>query len=283
MNKSHFLRSVASLVAISFIAVGCASTPSGKWWDETYNCVLAGAVAGAAIGVAEDSNHDAEDGVIGAVVGGALGALLCPGAEGDADGDGVLDSQDECPNTPAGAAVNAAGCELDSDGDGVVDSKDQCPGTPAGTAVDAVGCSPDTDGDGVADYADQCPDTPAGAKVNEIGCHLPLVLRGVSFGHDSAVLTESSKAALAKIAQAHKAYHANVTLLVSGHTNSLGSDAYNMKLSEARAKAVRDYMISQGSPADKLIAKGFGETMPVADNNTESGRETNRRVELSVE
>lgn len=283
MHTKNSIRSIALLVAIAFFAVGCASTPSGKWWDSRYNCVVAGAVAGAAIGVAEDSNHDAEDGLIGAVVGGALGALLCPGAEGDADGDGVLDSQDECPGTPAGAAVDAVGCELDSDGDGVVDSKDQCPDTPAGTAVDAVGCSPDSDGDGVPDYADQCPNTPAGAKVNAIGCHLPLVLRGVTFAHDSAVLTESSKDVLAKIAKAHAAYHADVTLMVAGHTNSLGSDAYNLKLSERRANAVRDYMVSQGSPADKLVAKGFGETMPVADNNTESGRETNRRVELSVQ
>ena len=284
MKNTQFIRTVAILMAVTFFAVGCASTPSGKWWDSRYNCAVAGAVAGAAIGVAEDSNHDGEDAVIGAVIGGTLGALLCSTAEdGDADGDGVVDSKDECPGTPFGAAVDAVGCELDSDGDGVPDSRDRCPDTPAGTPVDLFGCSPDSDGDGVPDYADQCPNTPAGAKVNEIGCHKPLVLRGVTFAHDSAELTEASKAVLAKIAMAHKQYHSSVTLMVAGHTNSLGSDEYNQQLSERRANAVRDYMISQGSPADKLVAKGYGETMPVADNSTKSGREANRRVELSVQ
>ncbi|MCU0841133.1 MAG: OmpA family protein [Thiobacillaceae bacterium] len=90
----------------------------------------------------------------------------------DSDGDGVTDDKDKCPNTPAGAKVDASGCELDSDGDGVVDRLDRCPDTPAGRKVDAQGCEPDSDGDGVVDALDKCPDTPRGAKVNAQGCEL---------------------------------------------------------------------------------------------------------------
>lgn len=94
------------------------------------------------------------------------------GCELDSDGDGVVDRLDRCPGTPAGARVDAQGCELDSDGDGVVDRLDQCPGTPAGRKVNAQGCETDKDGDGVMDAQDQCPDTPAGARVDAKGCEL---------------------------------------------------------------------------------------------------------------
>jgi outer membrane protein OmpA-like peptidoglycan-associated protein len=88
----------------------------------------------------------------------------------DADGDGVPDKRDACPNTPLGATVDVRGCPSDSDQDGVVDGIDRCPGTPAGAKIDATGCPLDADRDGVADGLDQCPDTPAGATVNNVGC-----------------------------------------------------------------------------------------------------------------
>ena len=92
----------------------------------------------------------------------------------DSDGDGVVDSADQCPNTAAGTAVNAQGCavKVDTDGDGVVDSADQCPGTPQGTAVDANGCAKDSDRDGIVDSMDKCPNTPANTKVDAQGCAL---------------------------------------------------------------------------------------------------------------
>lgn len=90
----------------------------------------------------------------------------------DSDGDGVPDSSDKCPGTPAGVKVDASGCPLDSDGDGVLDNQDQCPNTPAGTAVGTNGCPLDSDGDGVPDYLDKCPNTPAGVKVDASGCPL---------------------------------------------------------------------------------------------------------------
>ena len=99
------------------------------------------------------------------------GVVLALGARGrDTDGDGVPDRRDECPDTPAGARVDAKGCPMDSDKDRVFDGIDQCPNTPVGCTVDARGCPKDPDGDGVCDGLDQCADTPKGATVDAKGC-----------------------------------------------------------------------------------------------------------------
>ena len=90
--------------------------------------------------------------------------------EGDMDGDGIMDENDRCPNTPRGAIVGASGCPTDADGDGVVDGVDRCPNTARGARVDATGCPADADRDGVADGVDTCPDTPRGAIVDAKGC-----------------------------------------------------------------------------------------------------------------
>jgi len=210
------------------------------------------------------------------------GCFEMPMAEGDADGDGVLDSQDQCPGTPAGAKVDAKGCELDSDGDGVVDSQDQCPGTPAGAKVDARGCELDSDGDGVVDSRDECPNTPTGATVNAKGCALGIVLQDVQFQTNSDQLTADSKAVLDKVAASLKARADVTSVQVIGHTDSRGDAGYNQALSEKRAKAVAAYLVSQGVDEGILSAKGMGESSPVADNNTAEGRSKNRRVELKL-
>ncbi|OGU48697.1 MAG: hypothetical protein A2080_13270 [Ignavibacteria bacterium GWC2_36_12] len=90
--------------------------------------------------------------------------------EVDSDGDGVIDSKDQCPETPVGVRVDDFGCPLDADNDGVPDYKDKCPGTKSGLEVDENGCAIDSDSDGVPDKLDKCPNTPAGQKVNELGC-----------------------------------------------------------------------------------------------------------------
>jgi len=94
------------------------------------------------------------------------------GGDKDTDGDGVIDRNDMCPNTPKGVTVDNFGCAVDSDGDGVADYLDKCPDTPKGVKVDKEGCPVDTDGDGVADYLDKCPDTPNGVSVDNQGCPL---------------------------------------------------------------------------------------------------------------
>lgn len=107
-----------------------------------------------------------------------------------------------------------------------------------------------------------------------------LVLVGVNFDFDKATLRQEDVSDLDKNVEALKAW-GDVNIEVAGHTDSKGSDAYNMKLSQQRAEAVRNFLISRGVAADRLTAKGYGESQPVADNATEEGRFQNRRVELA--
>lgn len=107
-----------------------------------------------------------------------------------------------------------------------------------------------------------------------------LVLEGVNFDFDKATLRQEDIGSLDDDVEALKAW-GNVNIEVAGHTDSMGSDAYNMKLSQRRAEAVRNFLISRGVAADRLTAKGYGESQPVADNATEEGRFKNRRVELA--
>ena len=198
----------------------------------------------------------------------------------DSDGDGVFDDADQCPETPAGAIIDTKGCPLDSDGDGVFDYMDQCPGTPTGTAVDSKGCPLDSDGDGVFDDSDKCPDTPTGVSVDTNGCPTKLTLH-INFGTNSSKIGPKYDSEIAKAARCINDYPGNV-VYIDGHTDSDGSRAYNQKLSEQRATAVKNRLISNFDiPAEKVTARGFGEEQPVADNNTAEGRALNRRVDVA--
>lgn len=173
--------------------------------------------------------------------------------DGDDDGDGVPNPLDKCPNTRAGAEVDADGCEIikDSDGDGVYDDKDKCPGTLPGVKVDIVGCA-------IPEHVD---------------------LHGIHFAFDSDVLTSDAKLILNDIAAAMRA-HPNAKVEVQGHTDSTGPAEYNQLLSKRRALSAMDYLVSQGASAGNLSAIGMGEDHPIADNGTEEGRSKNRRVEF---
>jgi len=142
---------------------------------------------------------------------------------------------------------------------------------------------PDGDGDGVPDPYDFCKNTPPGAQVNECGCAIGevLQLRGVKFEFDSARLTANAQAILDSIAKTVMHYDA-VEAEIAGHTDSLGDGGYNQSLSEERARVVRDYLVVRGVAAGRLTAAGYGESDPIADNDTEEGRERNRRVELRI-
>lgn len=217
----------------------------------------------------------------------------------DSDHDGVDDTRDECPLTPAGTPVDDAGCpqqgavapaeqapvpvDGDADQDGVKDSADACPNTPAGVAVDVTGCPVDQDNDGVPNAEDKCPDTPAGMKVDARGCVVQqtLVLHNVNFEMASSTLTEDAEKTLDGIA-AGLLGQPGMEIEIGGHTDSLGPQAYNLTLSQARAKAVRDYLLSKGVDGGRLTAEGYGEFNPIADNNTAEGRSQNRRVEFKV-
>lgn len=231
-----------------------------------------------------DGVLDAKDRCPDTPTGASVNASGCPL---DADGDGVIDLNDTCPNTPAGAPVNATGCPLDTDGDGVPDLKDRCPATPTGAIVDATGCAPDFDTDGVVDADDACPNTAAGTKVDLRGCPVlfasadRFTLTGVTFETSKAVIRPSSFVKLDEVAEALIA-NPGVRVEISGHTDNMGADNFNQPLSEARAKAVRDYFIAKGVSADRMEARGYGRTKPVATNSTSAGRAQNRRVEMSL-
>jgi len=236
-----------------------------------------------------DGVVDGADGCPGTPSGARVDAKGCPT---DADGDGVFDGIDACPDTPKGAKVDAKGCPTDADGDGVFDGIDTCPGTPRGASVDAKGCPKDSDGDGVFDGIDKCPGTPAGTHVDSTGCPAEvkaaplftetkksLVLEGVTFETNRAVLTSESTAVLDKVAASLKDWP-DVQVEVAGYTDSTGGDAHNVALSQKRAQAVLDYLASHGVDRSRMTAKGYGKADPIGDNGTADGRATNRRVEL---
>ena len=216
--------------------------------------------------------------------GASVDAVGCPA---DADKDGVYNGIDQCPNTPMGATVDAKGCPADQDKDGVVNGIDKCPDTPMGAKVDAAGCPVDTDGDGVADYADKCPNTPAGMKVNATGCPVlfepgktAMVLEGVTFATNSATLDPASTEILDRVANALQYNPSGAKYEAAGYTDNTGSRAHNMKLSQARAESVVNYLVGKGVPAGSLTAKGYGPDFPIDTNATAAGRANNRRVML---
>lgn len=211
----------------------------------------------------------------------------------DSDGDGVADYQDNCPDTPAGARVNSQGCPQDGDGDGVFDGLDRCPNTPSGAEVDENGCHIDSDGDGVPNGIDRCPDTPRGTEVDRNGCPVPepepepepmtYTFHDVNFEFDSARLTKEGEARLSEIGSTLATID-DVAIAVEGHTDNIGDEAYNMTLSLRRAEAVRNFLVENFSQltASQFTVQDFGETQPIADNDTAEGRRMNRRVEIKV-
>ncbi|MEO8138158.1 MAG: OmpA family protein [Gemmatimonadota bacterium] len=253
----------------------CPNTPAGDRVDAS-GCSPAKDSDGDGVVDANDKCPDTPAGT-------AVDANGCPK---DSDGDGVLDGNDKCPNTPIGTAVDASGCAADADHDGVVDGVDICPNTPAGTKVDQFGCAIDSDGDGVTDDKDACPGTVGGVTVNAKGCTAlfqagqPLVLLGVNFETGKAILLASSQSVLDQVAQS-LVDNPEVNVEVGGHTDNTGSKATNRRLSDARAKAVRDYLMSKGVDGGRITSQGYGPDKPMADNATVAGRAANRRVELT--
>lgn len=140
----------------------------------------------------------------------------------------------------------------------------------------------DSDNDGVVDRMDRCPNTPAGSRVNANGCpDVLMTLTGVNFAFDSSAIDPKSERILDQGVNALNEAN-SINVHIEGHTDSRGSEEYNQKLSERRANAVREYFISKGIPASRLVAAGAGESRPVGSNTTDGGRYENRRVELHV-
>ncbi|GAB4286735.1 MAG: OmpA family protein [Ignavibacteriaceae bacterium] len=207
------------------------------------------------------------------------------GCPSDSDKDGVPDYEDICPGTQQGVEVDELGCPYDRDADGVPDYMDKCPDTPYDVSVDKNGCPEDSDLDGIPDYLDQCPDTEAGAFVDKSGCPeikeepvREVVLSGsTNFAFNSAELLPAAFPELDKLV----IYMKNNPLSrwrIEGHTDNVGSEAGNKKMSLMRAQSVMEYFISKGLTKERFEVIGLGETFPVADNDTEEGRAKNRRV-----
>ncbi|WP_430816773.1 OmpA family protein [Carboxylicivirga sp. RSCT41] len=197
----------------------------------------------------------------------------CP----DLDGDGVPDHLDQCSTRKGPAATN--GCP-DTDGDGIPDHQDKCP-QQKGPQV-THGC-PDSDGDGLADHEDRCPQE-KGSRTNG-GCpEVSIVLDKdytISFQTGSSDFTADSYKTIDSAIDFMKR-QAKTQVVIEGHADSKGSIAVNKRLSQKRADAVRNYIISKGISAHRITAIGKGSSMPVATNDTAEGRAENRRAVLRV-
>lgn len=208
------------------------------------------------------------------------------GCPADSDNDGVYDTKDKCPNL-AGITANN-GCPADADRDGVYDTDDKCPNV-KGVAANN-GCPADADGDGIYDKDDKCPNK-AGTTANG-GCPevkiaeadkavLDDAIQSVQFSPNRAVLLNSSKNVLNTIATLLKKYP-DYKMTIHGHTDSIGGAEDNLILSKERAAACLAFLVSKGIDKNRLSSEGFGESQPLADNNTKAGRRKNRRVEFKL-
>ena len=201
----------------------------------------------------------------------------------------AVKGEPDCPVAVVDPKTGRRDCAADSDGDGVDDSVDECPGTAAGTKVDARGCAPvakvstDDDGDGVENDDDDCPGTQKGLKVDDDGCVVAqkTSIAGVTFQPNSAKLTAEGRATLDGVAATLKSQE-DLKVEIAGHTDSVGSEAYNTLLSQQRSDAVRTYLTGKGIDGERMTAVGYGEAEPVASNDTEDGRRNNRRVEFRI-
>ena len=142
---------------------------------------------------------------------------------------------------------------------------------------------PDSDGDGVPDSKDKCPGTPPGVRVDFRGCEIKeeIELPNVNFEFDSARLTADSAETLDGAVSTLERYP-DLNVECAGHTDSVGTDAYNQSLSERRAHSVCEYLIAHGIDNSRLTEAGYGESRPIADNSTDEGRARNRRVVLRI-
>jgi outer membrane protein OmpA-like peptidoglycan-associated protein len=188
--------------------------------------------------------------------------------------------------------VDDYGCPIDKDGDGVPDYLDLCPDTPYEVEVDKYGCPVDEDLDGVPDYLDQCPGTLPGVQVDEKGCEIViapptpevnlnlLVLSSeTSFEFNSAQLKPAAFPELDKLLEQMKKFPMS-RWRIESHTDNVGSEDGNIKMSQMRAESVLNYFVSRGIPQVRFEVVGVGSKQPVADNATPEGKAKNRRVEI---
>ena len=162
--------------------------------------------------------------------------------------------------------------QVDDDAEDAEEERDESPHEAGSTATAGV----DTDGDGVADMDDKCRNTPAGANVNDRGCW---EVTDLQFEVGAAAIQPAYHDNLQRIVKILK-QNPDIAAEIQGHTDSQGAESMNRDLSERRAMAVRDFLVENGIDPDRLTYKGYGESKPVASNDTPEGRAKNRRVEI---
>ncbi len=231
----------------------------------------------------------------------------------DGDHDDVPDYLDICPGTDQKAIgqIGKQGCPLDTDKDGVFDYVDLCPGTEAEAIgkVDTSGCPLDTDADGIYDYVDQCTRTPEGIDINTVGCSVScpdihfdnievdrdcrlletfvdngfnVVWLEAHFETGSSLFSAEYVKEMELLLQLLIA-NPGLNVIVEGHADSWGGENENIRLSEERAATVARYMIEyMGVDPSRIQSVGYGESQPIADNNTQNGRALNRRVVIQI-
>jgi outer membrane protein OmpA-like peptidoglycan-associated protein len=217
------------------------------------------------------------------------------GCPSDLDGDRIVDAQDACPDVAGPFSEDPAknGCP-DTDGDGLVDKVDACPDLEGVASSDPKenGCPPDTDGDGVRDDKDACPREKGVADPDPAknGCPTMVrvtagkieILQQVQFKTGSEVLLAASDELLQQVAAVLKEHPEIEQVLVEGHTDNVGMKVHNQGLSQRRAASVVQWLVAHGVEAGRLQSKGIGQEVPIADNKTPEGRQTNRRVEFKI-
>jgi OOP family OmpA-OmpF porin len=235
-----------------------------------------------------------------------------PAPRSDRDGDGIWDEDDACPDVTGEANEDKSkhGCppppppRSDRDGDGIWDEDDACPdvkgeanedkskhGCPPPPPPPVVAAAPvDTDGDGIFDPEDACPTEPGPKHPDpkKHGCPVgalvagELVLDNVRFKSDSDVILPESDETLSKVLATIQKLAPEQRFLVEGHTDSRGNANWNLDLSARRAKSVIRWFASKGIAAARFDSKGYGQDRPIATNDTDEGRKSNRRVEIHL-
>lgn len=206
----------------------------------------------------------------------------CP----DTDGDGIYDHEDQCPTEKGLAELR--GCPYaDTDKDGIRDIDDKCPEVPG--PIENGGCPyADTDKDGIIDLEDKCPLTP-GVREN-FGCPpisekekevLKRAFDNLEFATGKAVIKTSSYDELDDLANLLKEKK-EWKLLIEGHTDNVGKRESNLTLSKNRANAVKSYLVKKGVSSTRFVVKWYGPDKPIDTNDTEEGRQRNRRVEMTL-
>ena len=217
----------------------------------------------------------------------------------DRDHDGILDEDDACPDVPGvktdDPKTNGCPPEKDRDHDGVLDDDDACPDEPGVKTDDPKtnGCPPprDRDKDGILDDEDACPDAPGPRNEDpkKNGCPEARIEKGqikilerVEFENNSAKIRPESERILNAVLDVMQSHAEFTKLSVEGHTDNRGAAAYNKRLSQQRATSVMKWLVDHGIAKGRISAQGFGLEKPIDSNDTDAGRQNNRRVEFHI-